>query len=93
MTLFPRAILAIVGIFVYSPPAIIRHWIDVYVKPIRFRVGEISLGRWKQEDLGMMEDEEDIMVNAEEELDPLGEYIPLKPGPRKHILADYGSTR
>ena len=57
---------------------------------MQFRAGETRLVRWVQEDLPILEDEEDVMVNAiEVSGDDPDEYIPL----RKNFLTNYGSTR
>jgi hypothetical protein len=43
--------------------------------------------------MAILEDEEDVMVNAEELEYGATEEIPLKPSPkRSHFLAKYGST-
>jgi hypothetical protein len=80
------------GLVIYNPPAVLRQWCDRYIKPSQFRVGEISLVQWTQEE-SVLEDEEDVMVNASEDTDHSSEYIPLKPSPRRNIQAHYGTIR
>lgn len=86
-----RSAIIVVGLLIYSPPARFSHFMDSYVKPIQFRVGEVRLIRWAQEDMGILGDEEeDVMVNAED-FEGVDEHIPLKPSPRP--IVNYGSAR
>jgi hypothetical protein len=82
-----------IGFATYNPTvATLRRWYGTYAKPPQFRAGEISLVQWAQEE-GVLEDEEDVMVNAMEHPDHHSEYIPLKPSPRRDNRAYYGSIR
>ena len=66
------------------------------LKPVRFRAGETNLVRWASEDFGLLDGEEDIMVNETDAIDDndIDEQIPLKPIPtRNSFLVNYGSTR
>jgi len=80
---------------VHSPPAYLQRFIQTGHKPsrLRFRAGEGRFIHWAQEDIAMLDDEEDVMVNAND-LEWGGmEDIPLKPSPRRNgFLAKYGST-
>jgi hypothetical protein len=79
----------ILGYLFYSPPPIIRQFVSLHVKPIRFRVGEGRLVRWAQEDMEFLEGEVDFMVNGDMD----DEQIPLKPSPRlSRSFANYGTT-
>jgi hypothetical protein len=82
-----------IGFAIYNPTvATLRQWYDAYAKPAQFRVGEINLVQWAQEE-SLLEDEEDVMVNAMEHPDHHSEYIPLKPSPRRNTQTYYGSIR
>jgi hypothetical protein len=60
---------------------------------LRFRIGEGRLIHWAEEDMVILEDEEDVMVNADELEYRAIEEIPLKPSPKwSSVLPKYGST-
>jgi uncharacterized protein YacL (UPF0231 family) len=60
---------------------------------LRFRTGEERLTHWAEEDIAMLDDEEDVMVNANDLEWGAMEDIPLKPSPKRNgFLAKYGST-
>lgn len=94
-----RGFISIIGLLIYSPPVPVTKFVNLYIRPLQFRVGEQRLIRWLQEDSVGLEnldvDEEDVMVNAIP-IDAVdveaGQYIPLKPSPRKNLVKNYGSA-
>ncbi|KAJ3540976.1 hypothetical protein NM688_g6149 [Phlebia brevispora] len=88
----------LVAYCIHSPPKRFRKRFQEYLKKhpslLRFRVGENVLVRWAYEDLALDESEEDVMVNATND-NYLGddEQIPLKPSPRKPLIASYGAAK
>jgi hypothetical protein len=88
-----RFIIITLAYVVLYPPTCILRLIQARIDPsrLRSRIGEHRLIHWAGEDMAILEDEEDVMVNAEEL--EYTEEIPLKPSPkRSHFLAKYGST-
>lgn len=82
----------------YLPPKRLKEWVTSHLdksggSKLPFRVGENTLLRWAEEDMGVG-DEEDVMVNDHEDYD-LDEQIPLKPSPGRFSskLRDYGASR
>ena len=72
-------------------------FIQACLKPslLHFRIGEGRLVHWAEEDIVVLEDEEDVMVNANEFEWGATEDIPLKPSPKRlgrSFLAKYGSA-
>lgn len=84
------------GYLIYSPPAPIRQFIQSHVGSRLTRIRADRLIRWAEEDIAMLEDEEGVMVNADDRVDydTMDEEIPLKPSPkRSNFLTKYGSTQ
>ncbi|PCH37043.1 hypothetical protein WOLCODRAFT_140694 [Wolfiporia cocos MD-104 SS10] len=93
------AFMLVIMYLVYFPPRRLRRYITSYVKThprlLRSRVGERVLVRWSHEDFPVFDaSEEDTMVNTNAEYEGIGtdEQIPLKPSPRRSVLANYGSA-
>ncbi|EIW75775.1 hypothetical protein CONPUDRAFT_169056 [Coniophora puteana RWD-64-598 SS2] len=87
--------LVTVACLLYAPPRPLRRWVQRHLKRRQFRVGEVRLVRWANEDDDTFGMDEDEMVNdrrGEDEYVFDDESIPLKPSPRKYRHAHYGSA-
>ncbi|KAH7908806.1 hypothetical protein BJ138DRAFT_1156856 [Hygrophoropsis aurantiaca] len=85
----------VIAMLAYYPPKSLRSAVRKYTKSGRFRVGEINLVHWANEDMGFLDEEVGTMVNADnnDDLDGDDESIPLKPSPRQKSVRYYGSAQ